>query len=623
MAKRDSVNQKPAGAWQNRIARGKEAKSGFNEWSETALQFFHGGGNLQDLALRLGVLPANATLSPPEWQHRTNLMYEFVRIYGAALIHRNPQRMVNARNVLPTDALFSEILEDYLNYTPHEMGFKRHLRRATDEAILKGASLLTTGLDERTGLVGSFWTSIDNLLIDPNVNNREDITWSAIRRQEPLDVLRERFGDSALRDIRPQKPLLDTLSAQNVGHQQDHSQTNEDIVTYWEIFSRRGIADKMAPKETGARGERFNTQEAVYILMSTDGRIFHIGDWPVPFFADNRWPWSMVVFNDVPNQLWPDTLLRPVMSEVLFDNWATGFVMQKLAFTSKLVVAVAQHGPDEVEAKLKEQGPIAVLNLPFHDGNNLSALVDTLSMPSDIGDMMAFMSRNDEKLQRRLGLADILFGQTSTQFRSAQEAAIKDRNSRLRIDDLADIVEDWQTEVARKEALAARWLLTPDDIDALPVVGGRFRLDLAQSGITPGQIWGRYNEGDLRRIAREFEYRIAAGSIRKPNKELQVDKVANLFRDIAPMVVPFAQAGITGPLNQLILAYAEANEIENPERFLIDLQPEAPQGAPAQAAGQPAGRPLAGGALGSEQLPGVQPPAAAPPAPPPPGVIGG
>ena len=72
-------------------------------------------------------------------------------------------------------------------------------------------------------------------------------------------------------------------------------------------------------------------------------------------------------------------------------------------------------------------------------------------------------------LDKRLGTNELMYGQSSKQMRSAQEASIKDDNGSIRPDDMAEQVEATMTIVARKEALASRWLLTGQDV--LPILG--------------------------------------------------------------------------------------------------------------------------------------------------------
>lgn len=620
MAKRGEVNQKPSSAWNSRLEQAERAKQRFVEEGRLSMEFFHGKQTLASVAKRTGILSTGSTFAPPQWQHRTNKMYELVRIYGAAMVHRNPHRLVKAHAVtkadvfdqvfgLSRDQMFSRLMQDYLNYTPHELGLKQHSRKAVDEAYMKGAGLLITRFDESSNLIGSFWESIDNLRLDPSVDSRNAISWGSIRRREPFDALRERYGDKAMEKVKPMTPNRD--------------KPNEDMVEYWEIYSRRGIADKLEPDEFTREKESFNTQEAVFILMDTQGRIFHIGDWPIPFFSDNRWPWEVLVFNDVPNQLWPDSMLRPALSEMLFKDFAMSFAMDRLAF-AKTIVATSEHADEQVRKALLSSEPWAHVTIPFQDGQQLNNHLDITTIDPQLNELLAWMSKFEEDFDKRTGLTELIFGFTSSQLRSAQEASIKDRNSRLRIDDMADMVEDWQTQIARKEALAARILVQPEDIDAIPAIGHDFREQMLQFGLTPGRVWGFYQQGDLRRIAREFDYRIEAGSIRKPNKDTELDKAAQLFRDVGPILLPLAQLGVQNgsadmirPFNEVLRQYIESNDYDDPERFLIPVPAPQPQAPGLPGAEAVPGGPAAteGAQPGSEAVPQPLPPEALPPLP--------
>ena len=140
------------------------------------------------------------------------------------------------------------------------------------------------------------------------------------------------------------------------------------------------------------------------------------------------------------------------------------------------------------------------------------------------------------------------------------------------------------TEVARAEALAARWHLQPQDL--LPVMG--------QVG---AMFWQRLvMPADPSELLHQLEYRIEAGSIRKPNREKEIDdaNTANQFL-FGPLFQLGMQTGQVGPVNALITRWTTANEID-PQPFLIqppppppEAQGPSPQEMEAQAASQDQG----------------------------------
>lgn len=123
------------------------------------------------------------------------------------------------------------------------------------------------------------------------------------------------------------------------------------------------------------------------------------------------------------------------------------------------------------------------------------------------------------------------------------------------------------SDLARKEAIAARWLLTQEDVT--PVLG--------QIG---GQAWaGIVQSQDLETIVREFDYRIEAGSVRKPNKQARVDQMNQAIQTWGPFLqqYTFATADVK-PIQAMLDDWCRAMDI-NPDRYaLIPPMPPPPPG---------------------------------------------
>jgi hypothetical protein len=100
-------------------------------------------------------------------------------------------------------------------------------------------------------------------------------------------------------------------------------------------------------------------------------------------------------------------------------------------------------------------------------------------------------------------------------------------------------------------------------------------------------------------IAREFEYRIEAGSARKPNKATRIEQMQAALQTLGPILQGLVPMGIVDPLNSLLTDWAESLDIDA-KPYLIPPpppppQPGAPPGAPPGPPGQPAGGEGAGG----------------------------
>ena len=139
------------------------------------------------------------------------------------------------------------LIQSYLNYTPNELNLKEHARKAVDEAIIKGMGVLWTELIELEkdqqggtfGIVGSFYDSADNLLLDPDADEQEDCLWSARRCVHPLKDVAEQYGlepDELKGHIESNASIADD----NNKTKRKNGKTN-DLIVYWKIYSKTGF----------------------------------------------------------------------------------------------------------------------------------------------------------------------------------------------------------------------------------------------------------------------------------------------------------------------------------------------------------------------------------------------
>ena len=248
----------------------------------------------------------------------------------------------------------------------------------------------------------------------------------------------------------------------------------------------------------------------------------------------------------------------------------------------------------------------------------------------------------NELFEQRTGLGELLYGSTRRSMRSAREAEIKDRNSRLRIEDMAMVVEDWQSKVARKEAILARFLLEPEDI--AKVVNGAetygFTIEVVRGGqpvpkqiveqmfpvaldyydteeeaigiaqqinsignemglfarhvpVDSAMVWRDAAKGDsdddsleaAEAIVREYSISIEATSARRPDRNWQIDQVDRMFEHVGG---PALQVGDLDTYNGVLKMFYEVMEVPKQyRRFLSQAPPPEemmapPGGAPGQ-----------------------------------------
>jgi hypothetical protein len=198
-------------------------------------------------------------------------------------------------------------------------------------------------------------------------------------------------------------------------------------------------------------------------------------------------------------------------------------------------------------------------------------------MPQVTKDLWDIISAILDEFAKTTGLSELAYGWTRSSFRSAAEAQIKNENVSIRPDNMANELEDCMSTLARREALAARWLLEPQDVS--PVLGAMGAAAWQQS----------VSRRDLVGLTRELLYRVEAGSARKPNKASRVEQMQMAIQTLGPILSQLAGSGMPDPFNALIRDWADSLDIDA-EPYIIPPPPPpaAPPGVPASPAGQEA-----------------------------------
>jgi hypothetical protein len=530
----------------------------------------------------------------------------------------------------------SQLLESYLNYTVVELGLKEHSRRVVDEAIIKGLGVwwtelveLPTDEGESFGIVGSFADSVDNLVFDPDADEQEDLRWIARRCIHPVDEVAKKYGLSR-EDL---KGHLESYVARSEEDNRDYKtkkrngKTN-DLIVYWKIYSKTGFGHNLkgSPKEfrdlfdglgencyvVVAEGVDYPLNVPKQVAMEEPGEgglpdsLFTRTRWPIPFYAEvNGWPCTFLQFHRKPGYSWPISHLKPGMPELKFMNWAMSFLATRIMVSCKTMVGVAKAAGDDIKDQIlkHEESGFSLIELSETLGRSVDEIVTVFQMPPVSPEIWQVLQAVSDQFDKRVGLTELVYGMTRNQFRSAAEAQVKSEQISVRPDDMANALEDAMGEIARKEAMAARWLLQGQDIEHILGPLGAAAWEMGVQGLK------------LHEVAREFDYRIEAGSARKPNKASKVEQMQMAVQTLGPVLQQLMQQGIVDPWNALITDWARSLDID-PTNYLVPPPPPAPppEQQPASPPGQPPPESEPGG--GGQQAEEEPPPQAVPQLPP-------
>ena len=629
--------------WTKKFEAAIKYKKPFADDAKEAAMFYDGDHNWmwKDSYAR-GEKGYNSSIAPPAFRMQVNKVFELIEIFGAVIYHRNPVRTVTLYKQpdLPPDAyglpadmamltpeqtqlmgvaqadaqartsrdVARQLLESYLNYTPNELDLKRQAKKFVNEGLMKGMGVLWPELieieasgSEPIRMVGSFYDSVDNLLIDPDFDNMDDMLWCARRCIRPLEEVAVEYQipeEDLARHLDGNTEIKADNEPRNTKKKSGQTQR---LVTYYKVWSKCGAGDRFkdAPKES--RGV-FDSLGKYCYLVICEGVDYPLNlppavmqeepdpqtgipqsvmlgmAWPVPYYLDpGGWPFVPLAFHPKPGYAWPISHIKPAVAELRMLNWGMSFLASRIATSCETIIAVQKAADQEFKDQLlaPSEGGFKIIELAELLGRRVEDVISTFQLPQVTKDLWDILTAVADQFAQRTGLTELAYGYTRNQFRSAAEATIKQENVSVRPDNMANDLEDAMSTLARREALAARWLLEPKDV--APVLGPMGAI-----------AWEQHvAKRDLVSLTRDFLFRVEAGSARKPNKASRVEQMTLAIQTLGPILAPLASGGVVGPFNALMRDWAMSLDIDATP-YLIPAPPpppEAPLGLPPPPAG--------------------------------------
>jgi hypothetical protein len=626
------------GVWESMLESAEKSKSAkrFRQGAKMGMQFYIGPHT--DVFKSAG----GDDLSSWNWDEDSpkvtvNKSFELVKVFGPFLYQSNPRRRVVCRSENnPVYYALSQVIEDYLNYTPRELNLKREQREVIDEAIIKGRGVAWTGLDDDTGLVGTFFESVDNIRIDPDCKRPRDAFWVARKMEEPHWVLKERYPGSGAKNAKP-NTHFETKDPET--NESPERTSSNDVVRYWEIYSKMGVGirSRRGMKENRGEFEGFDDKNdfKLVVISSENKTPIHVGDWPAPMFLDNEWMHTFLDFNTVPNEPWPVSILSAAEGEQRAIDWLASFILAKAHAHAREVIAVDSEGGQDLMEKIQSglDMIIAEVKTGVH-GKKISDMVQSISLPGGevMKTLLDTLSLFQNLFEARTGLSEVLMAMSQRSMRSATEAELRQQNANIRPDDMANVVADFNTVIARKEAMMMRFLLEPEDIEnaigsdkvyayaldvllggtpltlpelrelgqrmGVPGIASYFNspeeiaqfvaaaaeetgmgiteaLEMAGFGVQIGKVgaarvWRDTADMTAEQVAREFTYEIETGSIQKLTPQAKADQAMTMMQTVGPAAL---QNGDYNAYNQIWKQYYDAVGTPQEERVFIQPPP--------------------------------------------------
>jgi hypothetical protein len=503
-----------------------------------------------------------------------------------------------AQAALATDRVsISRCYQAYLNWVQRVGDKKRQTRRAITDALITGAGYLKTTIDtaEASGIrfPRSVYVSSDDILKDPDAEYEEDVQWMAERFILPLNVVEEKYQLPA-GSLRGHIESFEHQAESGRGKQRrkdDGRGRSFDLIEGYRIYSKNGFGNllKGEPDRNGkaannprtaydaswlgrychlvvAKGIPYPLNLPPWILQDQEAA-FMAAQWDCPFWQEMNkplaWPFAELRFYDKPGCVWPVSLFKSVAGEMKFINWCMSFLADKAASACQTLLVRAKAAGAEIQKQLAGgDAPFTTIELSDLLGIKPSELLTFIQAPPFPGDIWNVIAAVDEKIDKRLGLTELLYGMSAKQIRTAAEADLKSEQITIRPDDMANNVEDWVSLSVLKEAQAARYHLGGEDVGLV-------------LGPLGAALWDQHVDStDPNTVVNEYAFRIEAGSTRKPNKAGRVAQLQEFGQYALPVMQQFAAQGMLDPYNAYMTEMAKALDLD-PQPFMVRM-PEPP-----------------------------------------------
>lgn len=404
---------------------------------------------------------------------------QFVEIVGPYIYQYNPTWTVTPKSfAYPECIARNKWEEEYLNWAAGEQDLYTQASRVVNEGLVYGRGVMWTGYNPRKNCVTHSYGSIKDLVIDPDAMTMDEANIKFRRRIKPRYELLQLYPkmEKMIRELPKATNLPSHLKASTTAS--GPQETGSDLLSYIEAYTRVGASRWMSDAQE-AMGN-----DPAKIVMTEEGKIIDIGPWEIPFWRDDMWPCEELDFRELPGQVWPAAPMGPGLGFVKALNWLHTLYMSKMRVTTRTPLIVMKRNGVEIEKDqlvrlLKgSQMDTLVITVNGNEQYKISDLVEQFKYDTGVAEFERFAAIMETGFERATGLESILFaGNTNTQIRTAEDAKLKDRNSRTRIDHMKTMVEKFATRLGRKGRLAARYLETPEDITKI-------------FGPQAGQEWG-------------------------------------------------------------------------------------------------------------------------------------
>ena len=559
----------------------------------------------------------------PKFQITINKAYEYVAVFAPSLLWDKPHRQVKNKQSLAIDSdllaslgqqgqMLSQLFEQetvareargeitasligsYLNYTPGEQpggGLVGQSELVVLDALIKGRGVMAPRPfqfpESGQVLTGNFRVKPEDLFTDPDFDTLDDCRWIAIRHRDPHWDVERRFSlpPGTLKNkstIESNWHMAETLGSFDGGQTDRAGGVSNDLIVWYEIFSKTGVGSRMTGMETVIKDHMEKTVgDFAYLAISphvayplncppdflkapgtTEQAVKQKFAWPVPFYKDSKWPVEVLDFYDDPDHSWPVAPLTPAMGELKFLNFLIPWAANRIHSSSRDFWAVASQHVDHFRKYLEEGLDQTVLPAPVTT-DDIRKVISVLPQPETRFDVWQIIEMVSSLFDKRTGLVEAAYGRNEdgTQDRTAETTMARNRAVGVRPEYMRKRSIGFQGRIAGSEAAVARLYVKGDHVRPLFGNTGALLWDQIIASATDEEVF------------RQLMFTIETSSMERPDINRERTALQEYINVFLPIMQGYAQmTGDFAPINEINDRWSRLHNID----LQLELQPPPP-----------------------------------------------
>lgn len=394
---------------------------------------------------------------------------------GPHLYQQNPKANVVSQSRDAVSMALATLLEAYINWSSRESKQARQIRKAIMDGLMRGRGFLRTGYREQKRLVTSWYVSSKDVLIDPDVDCIEDAYWIAIRRREPIWVVKDKYRvgwrtaglkpNAAPTDDEGEEGFADALDPD-----EDKLTTTNDMVEYYEVYSKMGNGLRYGTEAPNKDGKKKEHNRFVKLVICTTHEVpLEVGDWEVPVYLDEEWPIVHLDLAESIDELWPTSVMSLAMGHNKAINlYATIALYTARAHGAERYLVSDAIKKDQIE-KIRTAGMTGVIPVTVPPSGRIQDTIHRFDTGTAPAELRTERDWHAHEMGMTTGALPLLVGgmEQSAQDRSATATQARSRAATSRLNDMVSKVEEFKSASDRIAAIMIRMggVLADSDIE--------------------------------------------------------------------------------------------------------------------------------------------------------------